>query len=67
MRCILEWKLVHNKVQSAEHNNQEAIVRVDSECNFNAIDLVFNLCQNSRKHASNTLLRLKDRDHFLCF
>jgi hypothetical protein len=36
LHCILEWKLVHSKEQFAERNNPEGVVRVDSECNFNA-------------------------------
>lgn len=64
LHCILEWKLVHSKEQFAERNNPEGVVRVDSECNFNAIDLVVAFCRNGRKHASKTLVRLKDRDHY---
>lgn len=64
LHCILEWKLVHSKEQFAERNNPEGVVRVDSECKFNAIDLVVAFCRNGRKHASKTLVKLKDRDHF---
>ena len=59
---FLEWKLVRETRKFASSNNPEGTVRVDTEFNMSAIDLVSAFCRAQRKAASKTIQRLLENE-----
>jgi len=56
--AILEWKLVRERALFASTNNPKSTVRVDTEFNISAMDLVEAFCRKGRNYSGQTIRRL---------